>query len=99
MHLMRDSFLALGYLYRGWRSKVPDHRWLYLRMSAFLAAYALPPILHFQWLNLIWHWPMLFTSFLGDLPPLILLATAVTWRQTRAVRPVEEAEVHKGILW
>lgn len=98
VHLMRDTFLALGYLYRGWRSKSRNHRWLYLRMSGFLAAYALPSILRFQ-LHNVWHWPMLFMSFLGDLPPLILLATAVTWRQPETVRPVEQTEAHKGILW
>src|SRR5262249_58471714 len=45
LHVLRDGFLAVGYLYRGSRSLFPDVRKLQFRMSGFLAAYGLCAVL------------------------------------------------------
>ncbi len=99
LHVMRDSFLALGYLYRGWRSRSADLSRLHFRMSGFLVAYGLTPTLHFYALS-AGHWPGLLLGFLSDLPPLLLLATAMSWRQSReTVRPAEERGGREGMVW
>ncbi len=99
LHLMRDSALALGYLYRGYRSQVPDLRRLHFRMSGFLAAYGLAPAL-LSYPMRVWHWPEVLACFVTDLPALFLLATAVTWRQSPQVKwPQEELFRAKGMPW
>ena len=44
MHLMRDSFLVLGYLYRGWQSRSSDVRRLCFQLAGFFVLYALPVV-------------------------------------------------------
>lgn len=99
LHLMRDGFLALGYVYRGSRSRFPDLRRLHFRMSGFLTAYGLSPALLSYAIN-SWHWPEVVGCFLADLPALFLLATAAGWQQSEeTLRPAEEPHGHKGMLW
>jgi PAS domain S-box-containing protein len=96
LHIMRDSFLAAGYLYRGSRSRFPDLRRLHFRMAIFLVAYALPPVLNFYSTRTL-HWPSPLVTALSDLPALFLLFTAATWQQDRdEIRPVEKTQ---GVLW
>jgi PAS domain S-box-containing protein len=98
LHLTRDSFLALGYLYRGWRSRFSDLRRLHFRMAGFLAAYGSAALLVFHALN-AWHWPRPLLSFMADLPPLFLLITAVTWQQEKDPRRVGTPYGRDGLLW
>src|SRR5260370_16879829 len=46
MHLMRDSFLVLGYLYRGRQSRFSDVRRLFFQLAAFFVLYP-PPVVVF----------------------------------------------------
>jgi PAS domain S-box-containing protein len=98
LHLMRDSFLAVGYLYRGSRSRFPELRRLFFLMAGFLVAYALPPALSFYAASARPRSGLL--TFVADLPGLFLLVTAVTWRQEGdAVRPAERSGGQQGLLW
>src|SRR5262249_13679176 len=69
-HVTRDSFLALGYLYRGWRSRITGLRRLHFRLAAFFVAYELPslliPALQAK------HWPFPLLSLTTDVAPLLL---------------------------
>jgi PAS domain S-box-containing protein len=99
MHLTRDGFLALGYLYRGWRSSFPDLRRLHFRVSGFLAAYGLSPLLISHGMN-AWHWPEALAGFVADLPALFLLATAASWQQEESpMRTAPTPESRKSLLW
>jgi PAS domain S-box-containing protein len=99
LHLMRDGFLALGYLYRGWRSRFRDLRQLHFRLAAFFAAYMVPTSLYVH-ATLVWHWPQPLVGFVADLPPVFLLTTAVSWRQQDdAIRQVEKPERRQEMLW
>ncbi|HKF23947.1 MAG TPA: ATP-binding protein [Candidatus Angelobacter sp.] len=97
LHVTRDGILALGFLYRGWRSRFSDLRRLHFRMSGFLVAYGLSslsvPALHAL------GWPDLSLSIVSDLPPLFLLITAATWRQRDVIQPAHKPGDHKGMLW
>jgi PAS domain S-box-containing protein len=100
LHLMRDSFLALGYVYRGYRSRFPDLRRLHFRMAVFLAGYGFGPTL-LSHATTAWHWPEVVASFVYDLPALFLLATAVSWQQSREpmYRGAERPNAGKTIAW
>jgi signal transduction histidine kinase/CheY-like chemotaxis protein len=97
LHVMRDSFLMLGYLYRGWRSRFPDLRRLHFQMAGFFFAFGVPAV--FFPALVARHWPLLVLSFVAALPPLFLLFTAALWRQEDLVHPAEKLGRPKGILW
>jgi PAS domain S-box-containing protein len=96
LHLMRDSFLALGYLYRGWRSQVRDLRRLHFRLSVFLISYGIF-LAAFSDAQAVWHWPRSLIGLLTDLPPLFLLITAATWKQSDRIALVEKNNKPRGI--
>jgi PAS domain S-box-containing protein len=99
LHLMRDVFLALGYLYRGWHSRFPDIRRLHFQMSGFLAGYGVAPALVSHAVD-VWHWPDAVAGFLADLPALFLLASAATWQQDQsAICAAETPVARKSMLW
>jgi PAS domain S-box-containing protein len=98
LHLMRDGFLALGYLYRGSRSASPDLRRLQFRMSGFLVAYGLSAVLAMH-ADQSWHWSPLLANAITDVPILALLAMAATWRQGEAVPRAEAPGDREGTLW
>ncbi len=100
LHIMRDGFLAAGYLYRGSRSRFPDLRRLHFRMAGFLLAYALPPVLNFYSTRTL-HWPSPLVTALSDLPALFLLFTAANWQQDEQDREERRRPVEKtqGLLW
>jgi PAS domain S-box-containing protein len=99
LHLTRDGFLALGYLYRGWRSRFPDLRNLHFRIAGFLAAYGIAPLLVVRGLT-AWHWPEAIAGFVHDVPALFLLVTAATWQPDRsASRPLQTSSGAKRTLW
>ena len=98
LHLMRDGFLALGYLYRGSRSPFPDLRRLQLRMSGFLVAYGVCAILSLQ-AYLYWHWSPLLAYLITDMPALGLLAMAATWRQRETMPQAEAAADRESTVW
>jgi two-component system, cell cycle sensor histidine kinase and response regulator CckA len=97
LHLTRDSFLALGYLYRGWRSRIPSLRGLHFRMSAFFVAYGLT-VLVVPGLQAR-HWPTPLLGLLTDVAPLFLLFTAAAWEQRDVTTPVPMLTSRQGILW
>jgi PAS domain S-box-containing protein len=98
LHLMRDSFLGLGYLYRGSRSRVRELRRLHFSIAGFLISYGVfLAVLSDAQSN--WHWPRSLTGFLSDLPPLFLLATAATWMQSDKVPSLERKDRPRGIPW
>ena len=98
MRLMRDGFLAIAYLYRGWRSGFPDLRRLQFRLSAFFALSACTSLyLHALF---VWHWPHPLVAFASDLPVVFLLVTALGWRQEEGSIPrAEKPERRQGMLW
>ena len=99
LQLTRGAFLALGYLYRGWRSQYPDLRNLHLRLSAFFVAYSIPAALFFH-ARTVWHWPDYLVGFIGDLPVFFLLVTAVGWKEPQESAPQgKELEHPGGTLW
>jgi PAS domain S-box-containing protein len=98
MHLMRDGFLALGYLYRGWRSCFSDLRKLHFRMSGFLVAHGLSVVLASQML-IAWHRPPILAYLIMDLPPLALLVMAATWRQEGPVPQRKFPDMREGMVW
>ena len=98
MHLMRDGFLALGYLYRGSRSPFPDLRRLQLRMSGFLVAYGVCAILSLQ-AYLHWHLSPLLAYLITDMPALALLAMAARWKQEEAMPRREGAADRESTIW
>src|SRR5262249_51170401 len=98
LHLMRDGFLALGYLYRGSRSRFPDLRRLQLRMSGFMVAYGVCAVLSAS-AYLTWHWPPLLAYFISDVPILALLAMAATWRQGETTPQRETAADRESTVW
>jgi two-component system, cell cycle sensor histidine kinase and response regulator CckA len=97
LHLTRDSFLALGYLYRGWRSRIPGLRRLHFRLVAFFVAYELPslliPALQAK------HWPFPLLSLITDVAPLLLLFTAATWQETGVPAVQQRLTRRQGIVW
>ena len=97
-HLTRDGFLALAYLYRGWRSRSPDLRRLQLQLSAFFALFTIPTTLYLPAV-LIWHWPHALVSFAADFPAVYLVATASTWRQAGAIAHLSRPERRSAVLW
>jgi len=98
LHVMRDSFLALGYAYRALRSRYPDLRQLHLRFSAFFALYGTTVAIAVRGIN-VWHWRPLLIGFIGDLPALLLLLTAARWQQrTELPRPAAPSQ-RQGMLW
>jgi PAS domain S-box-containing protein len=98
LHLMRDSFLAVGYLYRGTRSRFHDLRRLHFRVSGFLITYGVS-LVAASYARSAWHWPRSFTGFLTDLPPLFLLLTAATWKQSDQVGTADQANNRKSMAW
>ena len=98
LHLTRDGFLALGYLYRGWRSRHPDFRRLLFRLSAFFAAFSITASLYLQAMN-VWRWPQLLVAFVADLPVLFLLVTAAIWQQREMAPGAATSAVHRKTLW
>jgi PAS domain S-box-containing protein len=99
VHLIRDGFLAAGYLYRGWRSRFPDLRRLHFCVSGFMAAYGLLPALQIH-LVAAWQWPRSLAAFVADLPALFLLVTAVTWKQEASTLwPEQPEDGPKSMLW
>jgi PAS domain S-box-containing protein len=97
LHLMRDGFLAVGYLYRGWRSSSSDLRKLHFQMSGFLIAYGLTAVLAIH-AHMFWHWPVPLAYLMADVPLLGLLAMAATWRQQNAA-PHTAAVERKDMIW
>ena len=95
MHLMRDSFLVLGYLYRGWQSRFSDVRRLYFQLAGFFVVYALPAVIlparvaryEDSWL----------LSMVSDAAPLFLVIIATTWRQQNHVIRAEKSD--KRMQW
>jgi len=80
LHLTRDGFFALAFLYRGWRSRFSDFRRLQFRLAAFFAFFSMTAAFYFHASN-VWHWPVLLVEAVADLPILFLLLTAATWQQ------------------
>ena len=98
MHLMRDGFLALGYLYRGSRSAFPDLRRLHFRMSGFLLAYGLGAVLALHAV-IYWHWSPMLAYLITDLPVLGLLLMAATWKQGDRRPREEDPADRQGVVW
>ena len=98
LHLLRDGFLAVGYLYRGSRSLFPDVRKLQFRMSGFLVAYGVCAVLSLHAYQ-YWHWSPLLAYVISDLPALALLAMAATWRQEEAMPRPEVANDRESTVW
>lgn len=97
MHFMRDGFLALGYVYRGLRSRSSDLRKLHFHMSVFLTAYGVTSVLA-PYAHLSWHWSPLLAYLIADVPVLGLLAMAATWKQKNPI-PEPIGEDRDGIVW
>ena len=83
MHLMRDSFLVLGYLYRGWQSRFSDVRRLWFQLAGFFALYALPAV--FLPARVARYEDSWLLSTVVSVSPLFLVIIAVTWRQQKRV--------------
>jgi PAS domain S-box-containing protein len=96
LHLMRDSFLAAAYLYRGWRSHAPDLRRLHFRIAGFFVLYGVPALILPMMNGLAWQSPIAGVIF--DLAPLGLLLVAEAWKQESLV-PVPDAPRDQGMLW
>jgi PAS domain S-box-containing protein len=95
MHLMRDSFLVLGYLYRGWRSRFSDVRRLCFQLAGFFAVYALPAV--FLPARVARYEDSWLLSLVSDVAPLFLVIIAVTWRQQNHVIRAEKSD--KRMEW
>ena len=98
LHVLRDGFLAVGYLYRGSRSLFPDVRRLQFRMSGFLVAYGVCAVLSLH-AHQYWHWSPLLAYVISDLPALVLLAMAATWRQGEAMPRPGVAGDRESTVW
>jgi len=98
LHVLRDGFLAVGYLYRGSRSLFPDVRKLQFRMSGFLVAYGVCAVLSLHAYQ-YWHWSPLLAYVISDLPALAILAMAATWRQEEAMPRPEVANDRESTVW
>jgi len=99
LHLTRDGFFALAFLYRGWRSRFSDFRRLEFRLAAFFAVFSILSALYFHALN-VWHWPVPLTEAVADLPILFLLLTAATWQQqVEMPRQIQRFKRVDEIFW
>ena len=98
LHLMRDGFLAVGFFYRGWRSRSRELRGLHLRLSAFFAAFGITGGVAMRAMT-IWHWPHPLASFTADVPPLFLLWIAAGWQQKEAPQLLQKAPQRQTRLW
>jgi PAS domain S-box-containing protein len=102
LHVTRDSFLAAGYFYRGWRSRFPDLRRLHFRMGGFFVIYGLSVVVLSSTRGSSWH--RLVLGLASDLAPLFLLVTAATWKQQEAVigtadAPSRTRTKEERLLW
>ena len=95
MHLMRDSFLALGYLYRGWQSRFSDVRRLCFELAGFFVLYALPVV--FLPTRVARYEDSWLLSMAVDVAPVFLIIIAVTWRQQNHVIRGEKSD--KRMQW
>jgi PAS domain S-box-containing protein len=99
LHLVRGGFLAAGYLYRGWRSRLSGLRRLRFRFSVFFVTFGITASLYLHALN-AWHWPQPWVNFVADLPVLFLLVTAVNWQQPgETMQPAPLPVRKQGMLW
>src|SRR5215831_18464276 len=94
MHLMRDSFLVLGYLYRGWQSRFSDVRRLYFQLGGFFVVYALPVVL--LPVRVARYEDDSLLSLITSVSPLFLMMIAVSWRQSRVIHATKP---DKGMAW
>ena len=100
VHWVRDGFLGLAFLYRGWRSRSRAFGLLQLRLAGFF--FLLSAFTTFQseasWL---WHWPPLVLHVIDDLPSLYLLGVAAMW-QMPAEEPAAQVAPERskrGMAW
>lgn len=99
LHLVRDGFLATGFLYRGWRTHSADLRRLRLFFSAFFLGYIVIALFYVRALN-VWHWPQPFIGFVSDAPGFLLLLTAANWKEhDKAESPAQMPTHDRGVLW
>lgn len=86
LHLLRDGFLALGFLYRGWRSRAPALRRLQIGLAIFFVGYiASGSSIYFYVKASPWQIPLL--DLLADIPLLFLLWLAVSWHMPAETAP------------
>jgi len=100
LHWLRDGFLALGYLYRGWRSRVPALRRLQIRLACFFVAFACSGSFsaYFFVRGLPWQIPLV--ELAADLPVIFLLLLAATWRQPPEIALASrEPRTSQELLW
>jgi PAS domain S-box-containing protein len=100
LHLLRDGFLAIAFLYRGLRSQVPDFRRLQLRLAMFFVVFTVTDSLYVAAL-IFWHWPRLLVGFICDFPVLFLLVTAVGWKQQNELpaTTTEDRKDYRRAVW
>ena len=95
MHLMRDSFLVLGYLYRGWQSRFSDVRRLCFQLAGFFVLYALPVVL--LPMQVARYEDDRLLSLITNVSPLFLIMIAVSWQQRSRV--IRAKKLDKGMGW
>jgi signal transduction histidine kinase len=95
MHLMRDSFLVLGYLYRGWQSRFSDVRRLCFQLAGFFVLYALPAVL--MPVQVARYEDSRLLSLVANAAPLFLMMIAVSWQQQSRV--IRNKKPYTGMGW
>jgi len=94
MHLMRDSFLVLGYLYRGWQSRFSDVRRLCFQLAGFFVLYALPAVL--MPVQVARYEDNRLLSLVANAAPLFLMMIAVSWQQQSRVIRAKKPDTGMG---
>jgi hypothetical protein len=99
-HWLRDGFLAVGFLYRGWRSPTPPLRRLLFGLSIFFALFSATGSIQIYYYENLRPWQIPLLDFVAVLPVLFLLILATTWRQPTAVDVADrDSRSFKSLLW
>lgn len=100
MHWLRDGFLAVGFLYRAWRSRSRVYSSLLFKLAAFFVAYSATGSLEIYYYEKVAVWQLPLLDFVAALPALYLLFVATTWRPDAelAIPEGESAESSK-LVW
>jgi PAS domain S-box-containing protein len=99
-HWLRDGFLAIGFLYRAWRSPTPPLRRLLFGLSIFFVLFGGTASFHIYYYENLRPWQIPLLDFIAVLPVLFLVILATTWEQP-AVADVADRDSRsiKSLLW
>ncbi len=99
LHWLRDGFLAVGFLYRGWRSPNQELRRLQFGLATFFVAFSMTGGLEIYFWEKALPWQIPLLDFVSALPILFLLFLAAQWQQAEVVPQDYRPRSPRELLW